>query len=135
MSELVETLSAPAREAPESRIVEVFNYGRGRPGIIPLWAGESDLPTPSFICEAATRSLAAGETFYTAQRGIPELREALARYHERLIGRPLPAERFHVTGGGMQALQIALRMVAAPGDEVLVPTPAWPNFTAAIGRP
>ncbi len=133
MSELVQKLSGPAREAPESRIVEVFNYGRGRPGIIPLWAGEGDLPTPAFICEAATRSLAAGETFYTAQRGIPDLREALARYHERLYGRPLPADRFHVTGGGMQALQIALRMVAGAGEEVLVPTPAWPNFSAAVG--
>jgi aspartate/methionine/tyrosine aminotransferase len=126
-------LAAPAREAPESKIVEIFNYARGRENVLPLWVGEGDLPTPSFISEAATRSLAAGETFYTAQRGIPELREALARYHERLLGRPLAAERFHITIGGMQALQIAIRMVAEAGDEVLVPTPAWPNFAAAIG--
>ncbi len=129
---LFAALRPEAREAPESGIVEVFNYGRGRPGLIPMWAGEGDLPTPDFIYEAAVRSLRDGETFYTAQRGIPELRAALARYHERTYGRSFVEERFFVTGGGMQAIQIAARMVAGPGDEVLVPTPAWPNITAAI---
>lgn len=125
-------LRPEAEQAPTSGIVDVFNYGRHREGLIPLWVGEGDLPTPSFICEAATRSLAAGETFYTYQRGIPELRQALARYHERLYGRPVDAERFFVTSGGMPAAQIAVRMVAGTGDEVLIPTPAWPNFAGAI---
>ena len=97
-----------------------------------MWAGEGDLPTPDFIYEAAIRSLRDGETFYTAQRGIPEVRAALARYHERTYGRSFADERFFITGGGMQAIQIAARMVAGHGDEVLVPTPAWPNITAAI---
>jgi aspartate/methionine/tyrosine aminotransferase len=134
MSEKVlSALRREAREAPDSGIVEVFNYGRGREGLIPLWAGEGDLPTPDFICEAANRSLKAGETFYTWQRGLPELRAALARYHERLFGRAFPAERFFVTGGGMQAIQIAIAATAGAGDEVIVPTPAWPNFAAAVG--
>jgi aspartate/methionine/tyrosine aminotransferase len=122
----------PEAHVSESGIVEVMRYGRGREGLIPLWVGESDLPTPSFICEAATRSLAAGETFYTWQRGIPELREALARYHETLLGRPFSPERFFVTGSGMQAVQIAMRMVAGNGDDVIVPTPAWPNTAAVV---
>jgi aspartate/methionine/tyrosine aminotransferase len=129
---LLSALRPEAREAPESGIVEVFNYGRGREGLIPMWAGEGDLPTPDFIYEAAIRSLQEGETFYTAQRGIPELRAALARYHQRTYGRSFADERFFITGGGMQAIQIAARMVAGAGDEVLVPTPAWPNITAAI---
>src|ERR1700727_2653643 len=58
----------------ESGIVEVFNYGRDRQGLIPLWVGEGDLTTPDFIADAAKRSLDDGETFYTYQRGIPELR-------------------------------------------------------------
>src|ERR671939_352494 len=94
---LIEALAAPARHAPESGIVEVMNYGRRRGGVMGLWAGEGDLPTPSFIAEAATRSLAAGETFYTWQRGIPELREALARYYGRTFGRSFDADRFFVT--------------------------------------
>ncbi|CAM5770525.1 pyridoxal phosphate-dependent aminotransferase [Bosea minatitlanensis] len=131
-STLIPDLRPEAREAPESGIVEVMNYGRLRQGLIPLWVGEGDLPTPAFIREAAARSLAAGETFYTWQRGIPELREALARYHERLYGQPFSPERFFVTGSGMQSLQIVVRMIAGPGDELIVPTPAWPNFVAAV---
>ena len=117
---------------PESGIVEVANYGRGREGLIPLWIGEGHRPTPAFIADAATRALAAGETFYSWQRGIPELREAIARYTGRLFGRPFDPERFYVTIGGMHALQMAMRIVSGTGDEVIVPTPAWPNFEAAI---
>ncbi|HLM40681.1 MAG TPA: pyridoxal phosphate-dependent aminotransferase [Microvirga sp.] len=125
-------LRPEAEQAPTSGIVDVFSYGRNRPGIIPLWVGEGDLPTPPFICEAAARSLKDGETFYTYQRGIPELRQAIARYHERVYGKAFDPERFFVTSGGMAAMQIVFRMISGPGDEVLVPTPAWPNFVGAI---
>ncbi|HEY8384083.1 MAG TPA: pyridoxal phosphate-dependent aminotransferase [Microvirga sp.] len=125
-------LRPEAEQAPSSGIVDVFNYGRNREGLIPLWVGEGDLPTPAFICEAATRSLQAGETFYTYQRGIPDLRQAIARYCGAVYGRDIDPERFFVTAGGMHAAQIAIRMVAGTGDEVLIPTPAWPNFAGAI---
>ncbi len=131
--DFLSALRREAREAPESGIVEVFNYGRRREGLIPLWAGEGDLPTPEFIYAASVRALEAGETFYTWQRGIPELRDALARYHMRQFDRAFPAERFFVTGGGMQAIQIAVAATAGAGDEVIVATPAWPNFSAAVG--
>src|SRR4051795_5077403 len=124
----IHALRPEAELAPESGIVEVANYGRGRPGLIPLWVGEGDPGTPGLIVDAATRSLAAGETFYTWQRGIPELREALARYHTALFGRPFDPSQFFVTQSGMHALQTCVRMLAGPGDEVIVPTPAWPNF-------
>jgi aspartate/methionine/tyrosine aminotransferase len=130
---LADALSAAARTAPESGIVEVANYARGRDGLIPLFVGEGDMPTPSFIYEAATRALAAGETFYTWQRGIPPLREALARYHAALYGRSFESEEFYVTGSGMQAIQIVLAMIAGTGDEVVIPTPTWPNAAAAAG--
>ena len=121
----------------ESGIVEVFNYGRNRQGLIPLWVGEGDLTTPDFIAEAARLSLARGETFYTYQRGIPELRETIARYMTRVYGAApgggaFQPERFFVTVGGMHALQIAMRLIAGPGDEIIVPSPAWPNFEGAI---
>ena len=74
------------RDAPPSGIVEVFNYGRGRQGLIPLWVGEGDRPTPPFIADAAKASLDRGETFYADQRGIPDLREAIARYMTRVYG-------------------------------------------------
>ncbi|MDR6871458.1 aspartate/methionine/tyrosine aminotransferase [Bosea sp. BE125] len=130
---LIADLRPEARNAPESGIVEVVNHGRLKQGLIPLWVGEGDLPTPDFIARAANKSLADGETFYTWQRGIPELREALARYHTTLYGQPFSSDRFFVTGSGMQSVQIAVRMIAGPGDELVIPTPAWPNFAAAIG--
>jgi aspartate/methionine/tyrosine aminotransferase len=130
---LIDTVRAEALAAPESGIVEVMNYGRDRPGMIPLWAGEGDLPTPDFIRAAAQASLDAGETGYTWQRGIPELRQALARYHARLFARPFDPERFFVTSSGMHAIQLALKLLVGPGDEVIVPTPSWPNFAAAAG--
>lgn len=130
--DVVAALRAEARDEPESGIVEIFNYGRQRPGLIPLWVGEGDIPTPAFICDAATASLAAGETFYTYQRGLPELRSALAAYHGRLYGRTFDAENFFVTGSGMQAIQLAIQAVAGAGDEVVLPSPAWPNYPAAL---
>jgi aspartate/methionine/tyrosine aminotransferase len=116
---------------PASGIGEVANYGRGRPGMIPLWIGEGDRPTPAFICEAASRALAEGRTFYTWQRGIPELRAAIAAYTDRLYGGTHDVSRFTVTIGGMHALQIAIRLTTSPGDEAILPTPAWTNFRGA----
>lgn len=127
------SLSTRAVDAPESGIVAVVNHGRLREGLIPLWAGEGDLPTPSFIGEAAMRSLRAGETFYTWQRGIPELRAALAAYYARFYEGPFSPETFFVTGSGMQAIKLSIEAVTSPGDEVLYFSPAWPNFPAAVG--
>lgn len=125
-------LSRRARQAPESGIVAVVNHGRLKPGLIPLWAGEGDETTPEFIARPAAEALLGGETFYTWQRGIPELRQALADYHARHFGRTLPLDAFCVTGSGMQAIKIAVEAVVDPGDEVIQITPAWPNFAAAL---
>ncbi|CDX15217.1 Aspartate aminotransferase [Mesorhizobium plurifarium] len=130
---LIETLRAEARAAPESGIVAVINHGRLREGLIPLWAGEGDLPTPAFISDAAAKGLADGETFYTWQKGIPALRQALARYYARHFGKTFAEEEFIVTGSGMHAIQLAIDAIAGNGDEVIYLSPAWPNFAAAAG--
>lgn len=134
LAHMIAQVRAHVRELPESGIVEVMNYGRRREGTIPLWAGEGDVPTPAFICEAAARSLHAGETFYTWQRGLPDLRAALARYHARLYGMAEDPERFFVTGSGMQAIQTAFAMALGPGEEILIPSPVWPNAPAAAQK-
>lgn len=126
-------LRPAAANLPESGILKVFNFGRTVEGVIPLWAGEGDLPTPAVIHRAVAASLEAGETFYTNNRGLPELREALARYTGKLYGLDLPADEFLVTGGGMQAIMLAFQAILGEGDEALLPTPAWPNFPGALG--
>jgi aspartate/methionine/tyrosine aminotransferase len=129
---LLNALTPQARDEPDSGIVRAAQYGFSRPGVIPLWSGEGNLPTPEIFSRAAADSLFRGETFYTWQRGIPELREALARYHARQFGRPFSHENFFVTSGGMQAIQTILQMIAGEGDEIVIPTPAWPNYAGPI---
>ena len=128
---LIDALRPSAQRTPESGIVRVFNYGRTKQGLIPLWAGEGDTPTPELIYRAATDSLARGDTFYTYQRGIPELRAALAAYFQRLYQRAFSPEEFFITCGGMHAILIAMQMTAGDGDEIVVVSPGWPNIDNA----
>ncbi|MBK3746009.1 aminotransferase class I/II-fold pyridoxal phosphate-dependent enzyme, partial [Paraburkholderia aspalathi] len=130
---LVNHLRREAAASPESGIVAVANHGRGREGLIPLWVGEGDLPTPAFIGDAAARAIAAGETFYTWQAGIPELREALARYHARHFDAALKPENFYVTGSGMHAIELAIGATTGAGEEAIYLSPAWPNFVGSAG--
>nr|WP_250157233.1 pyridoxal phosphate-dependent aminotransferase [Tianweitania aestuarii] len=130
---MFDDLRGDARNVPESDIVAAINYGRMREGIIPLWAGEGDLPTPGFITQAAQAGLAGGETFYTWQRGIPELRQALARWYERHFDHTFQPEEFIVTASGMHAIQLALQATTGAGEEAIFLSPAWPNFAGAVG--
>jgi len=129
---LLNSLSPRALAAPESGIVELITYARGRDGLIPLWAGEGDLPSPAFINEAASAALLGGETFYTWQRGIPELREALSRYYARHFSVQLSSDHFYVTGSGMHAIMLAVQALTNPGDELIYLSPAWPNIVASV---
>jgi aspartate/methionine/tyrosine aminotransferase len=130
--QLLSAITPEARNEPDSGIVKAAMYGMGIPGVIPMWSGESNTPTPDLFSKAAADALFAGETFYTWQRGIPELRDALARYHQRNFGRPFNHENFFVTSGGMQAIQTIVQMIAGEGDEIIIPTPAWPNYGGAL---
>lgn len=136
MDSLQASLPAPIRSEiealPTSGIHQVFKLGLGRPDLIPLWVGEGDQPTPDFIGRAATAALQAGRTFYTHKRGIPELRQALAAYESRQHGRAIGAERISVTSSGMTGLVTVLQSLIAPGDNIVVVSPIWPNIVAAI---
>ncbi|HLW28167.1 MAG TPA: pyridoxal phosphate-dependent aminotransferase [Kiloniellales bacterium] len=122
-----------------SGIQQVWEMGFQKPDVIGLWVGEGDVPTPSFISDAAIASLRAGNTYYTHKRGIPPLREALAQYHARLLGIAPDPERISVTSSGMAALTLIFQAVVAQGDEVILVSPIWPNAAAAVqiagGRP
>jgi aspartate aminotransferase len=119
-------------DLPASKIAEIAAMGLGDPGVVPLWYGEGDLPTPGFIMDAADRALRAGHTFYTHKRGIPELRQAIADYETRLRGRPLSPERVSVTSAGMSAIMLSVQTLVDAGDNVVVVEPVWPNIKAAV---
>ncbi|MBS0435992.1 MAG: pyridoxal phosphate-dependent aminotransferase [Proteobacteria bacterium] len=116
-------------ELPGSKIREVANAGLGRSDVLAFWFGESDEVTPAFVREAAAASLETGETFYSHNLGLPELREAIARYTSGLHV-PLGAERIAVTSSGVNALMLAMQALAGAGDEVVAVVPVWPNLTA-----
>lgn len=122
-------MRAAIRNLSASRIREVANAGLGRSDVLAFWFGESDEPTPSFVCAAAAESLARGETFYAHNLGLAELREAIAGYASALH-RPVAAARVAVTSSGVNALMIAMQALAGPGDEVVVVVPVWPNLPA-----
>lgn len=122
-----------AQQVPHSRIRELAEMAMGMEGVLKLYFGESNLPTPAFIKQAAERALAEGHTYYTENAGTPSLRRAIAAYYERMHNVALdPAGEIVVTASGVQALNVGIRCVLDPGDEALVLTPAWPNGSAIV---
>jgi aspartate/methionine/tyrosine aminotransferase len=118
---------AAVRALTASKIRELYNEGLGNPNVLPFWVGEPDEPTPDFIRKAGTDSIARGELFYTHNLGIPELREALAKYISRLHT-GIEADEIAVTTAGVNALMIASQLVIDPGDRVVQVVPLWPNL-------
>jgi aspartate aminotransferase len=126
-------LAPSASRVPHSRIREIAELAMTMDGVYKLYFGESNVPTPQFIKTAAERAMRDGFTFYTANAGLPSLREALAAYYKRIHEVSLdPANRFVVTASGVQALNAAIRCVLDPGDEAILLTPAWPNATSIV---
>jgi aspartate/methionine/tyrosine aminotransferase len=115
------------RSLDASKIREIANAGMHDPEVLAFWFGEPDLVTPQFIRDAAVESLARGETFYSQNFGIPELRAELARYVTRLHGRTSESH-VAVTASGMSALMLTVEALVSPGDRVVVVTPLWPNL-------
>ena len=116
-------------DLPGSKIREVANTAMGRDDVLAFWFGESDEVTPEFIRAAAARSLDAGETFYSHNLGLSELREAVAGYASSLHG-DVAAERVAITSSGVNALMLAMQLLVGAGDEVVAITPIWPNLPA-----
>jgi aspartate/methionine/tyrosine aminotransferase len=114
---------------PGSKIREVANAGLGRNDVLAFWFGESDEVTPQAIRQAAADSLARGETFYSHNLGLPELRQGIAAYASALHG-AIEADRIAVTSSGVTALMVAMQLLLSAGDEVVAVVPVWPNLTA-----
>jgi aspartate aminotransferase len=102
-------------------------------GVLKLYFGESNVPTPAYIKRAAAQALDEGYTYYSENAGLPGLRDDLAAHYCRLQGVTLdPRSEIVVTASGVQALNVGIRCVLDPGDEALVLTPAWPNASAIV---
>lgn len=126
-------LAASAAQVPQSRIREIANAAMRMEGVLKLYFGESNVPTPAYIKHAAVKALDEGYTYYSENAGLPGLRRDLAAYYCRIHGVELdPESEILVTASGVQALHVGIRCLLNPGDEALVLTPAWPNGAAII---
>ena len=119
---------------PHSRIRELAEIAMAMDGVLKLYFGESNQPTPDFIKQAAIQALADGYTFYSENAGLPSLRRAIAGQYLKWHSVSLdPESEIVITASGVQALHVGIRCLLDPGDEALVLTPAWPNGSSIIG--
>lgn len=126
-------LSNSVQRVPYSRIRELAEIAMTMDGVLKLYFGESNLPTPQYIKDAATAAMRDGYTFYTENAGYPSLRLAIAEKYRELHGVDLNGlEEIVITASGVQALNVAIRCVLDPGDEAIVLTPAWPNACSNV---
>ena len=118
-------LNATLYQAKRSQIRQFSQMARQTPGCIALTLGEPDFDTPDAICEEVPAALAEGKTHYIENNGRRDLREAIACYERVHCGMDYTADEVIVTAGATQGLFTALFSILNPGDEVIVPTPAF----------
>ncbi len=121
------------RALPPSGIREFFELVQGRPEVISLGVGEPDFTTPWHIREAAIFALERGKTSYTSNLGLLKLRETISRYVAETFGPAYHPEReILVTVGVSEALDLALRAIINPGDEVIYHEPCYVSYSPSI---
>ncbi len=119
-------LSKKAQSLKPSGIRRFFDMLGGMEDVIALTVGQPDFVTPWHIREAGIESLEKGKTYYTSNSGLLEMREEICKYLSRRFGLSYePEHEVVVTVGGSEAIDIAMRAVLDPGDEVIVPTPSF----------
>ena len=118
---------------PPSGIRKFFDLLASMEDVISLGIGEPDFVTPWHIREAGIYSLEKGYTMYTSNSGMPELRQELASYLERHYGVNYhPEQEILITTGGSEGLDLVVRAIVNPGDEVIIPSPCYVAYPADI---
>jgi aminotransferase len=126
-------ISERASTLPPSGIRKFFDLLSSIEGVISLGVGEPDFVTPWHICEAAIYSLEKGYTMYTSNKGMPELRTELAKHLESRFGLTYdPDDEILITVGVSEGLDLAMRAILNPGDEVIMPDPCYVAYPAAV---
>jgi len=133
-------VSQVARDLKPSGIRKFFDMLSEMKDVISLTVGQPDFETPWHIREAGIESLEKGMTYYTSNSGTIELRQAISDYLNRRFSLKFdPTNEIIVTVGGSEAIDIAIRTLVAPGDEVIIPMPAFvcyePLVEMAGGKP
>ena len=121
-----------SRELKPSGIRKFFDIVSEMKDAISLGVGEPDFITPWHIRNAAIKSIQRGYTQYTGNRGLPVLRELISRYMNERFGVEYPAENIIVTVGASEGIDLVMRAICDPGDEVLVPDPGYVSYSPCV---
>ncbi len=126
-------VSKKVQELAPSGIRAFFDLVLGMPDVISLGVGEPDFVTPWHIREKAIYSLEKGYTSYTSNKGMPELRKAIAHFLEKRYGLSYdPEEEILITVGVSEALDLAFRAILDPGDKILIPEPSYVSYGPVV---
>ena len=125
MIDYTSVLSRTVTGLKKSGIRKFFDLLDGRKDVIGLTVGQPDFVTPWHIREAGIESLQKGKTYYTSNAGMPELRAEICTYLKRRFALSYMPEETVVTVGGSEAIDLAIRAVTDPGDEIIIPTPSF----------
>nr|WP_315409730.1 aminotransferase class I/II-fold pyridoxal phosphate-dependent enzyme [uncultured Selenomonas sp.] len=133
MTNWKERISPAVHAVPPSGIRKYFDIAAEMEGVVSLGVGEPDFITPWSIRESCVHGLEQGYTSYTANRGMLELREEIAAHYAGRYGISYePAKDILITVGVSEALDIAVRAILSPGDEVLIPEPCYVSYQACV---
>ncbi len=128
-----EVLNPTALNIKPSGIRKFFGIASTRKDCISLGVGEPDFSTPSIFCQAGIESINDGKTQYTANAGLLELRQEIAKYTKRFIGVEYdPEDEILITVGASEGIDAALRAVCAIGDEILIPEPCFVCYSPLV---
>ena len=127
-----ELLAPAAKFMRPSGIRKFFDLAAEMPHCISLGVGEPDFKTPWTIRDAGIRSLEQGRTRYTANAGIKELRAEICRYLARRMELNYQPSEVLVTVGGSEAIDLTIRALVKPGDEVIIPAPYWVSYPEMV---
>lgn len=126
-------LTSTVQVMPPSGIRQFFNAAEADDDVISLGVGEPDFVTPACAIEACKRALDHGRTMYTPNEGLMELREEIAKYLD--TGFQLqyePSREILVTVGGSEAIDLTLRALISPGDEIIIPVPGYVAYAPLV---
>ena len=126
-------INPTVKNIPPSGIRKFFDIVGEMEDAVSLGVGEPDFVTPWHIREAAIYSLEQGETHYTSNRGMPKLCNAISMYMEKRFDlKYTPDEQIIITVGASEGIDLAMREMLTPGDEVLVPEPSYVRYSPCV---
>ncbi|MDE5618430.1 MAG: aminotransferase class I/II-fold pyridoxal phosphate-dependent enzyme, partial [Clostridia bacterium] len=127
-----EFISRATLDLQPSGIRKFFDIVSEMEGAISLGVGEPDFATPWDVCEAGIRSLQKGYTHYTSNKGLPKLRQSISDYLLNRYNVEYGKEEIIITVGASEGIDIVLRAICDPGDEILVPMPSYVSYSPCV---